>query len=191
MGQNYQRLKMTVLTAMFAAVTGILAQVEIPLPYVPISGQTLAVGLTATILGSRYGAISMIVYAAIGGIGLPVFAGANAGLGVLTGPTGGYILGFIFAAFIMGFVLEKIGFTYLRAMIANVIGMVIILAAGAVQLKLVSALSWGDAFAFGVYPFIVVGLIKAGLASWLGITIRRRLVSAKLLQTGTRQSNAA
>lgn len=77
------RVRMITLCAMFAAVTAIFAQITIPIPVVPISGQTLAVGLTATILGSRYGAIAMICYVALGAIGLPVFAEAKGGAQVL------------------------------------------------------------------------------------------------------------
>ncbi|WP_347552683.1 biotin transporter BioY [Pseudalkalibacillus hwajinpoensis] len=177
------KLRMTILCGIFAATTAILAQIEIPLPLVPISGQTLAVGLTATILGSRYGAIAMICYASLGAIGLPVFAEAKGGLGVLFGPTGGYIIAFIAGAYITGLILEKTSFTLRNAIIANTVAMIIILMLGTVQLKFVAELSWADAMTFGVYPFIVVGLIKAFLASWLGITVREKLVQARLLRS--------
>ncbi|KMM36335.1 biotin transporter BioY [Guptibacillus hwajinpoensis] len=177
------KLRMTIVCGIFAAVTAILAQVEIPLPLVPISGQTLAVGLTATILGSRYGAISMICYAALGAIGLPVFAQAKGGLGVLFGPTGGYIFAFIAAAYVTGLILEKTSFSFVNAIIANLFAMMLILCIGTIQLKFVAELTWNDAFAFGFYPFVVVGIIKALLASWLGVTVRRRLVQARLLHS--------
>ncbi|MCA1056813.1 biotin transporter BioY [Rossellomorea aquimaris] len=178
---NGQKLRMIIQCAIFAAITGIFAQIEIPLPLVPISGQTLAVGLTATILGSRYGSFSMIGYAALGAVGVPVFAGFSGGAQVLVGPTGGYIFGFIIAAFLTGLILEKTAFNLTMAMVANTIGMVVILIIGMIQLKVVADLSWGKAMAAGVYPFIVVGLIKAFLASWIGITVRKRLVQAKLI----------
>lgn len=176
------RLRMLILCAMFTAVTAVLAQVEIPLPIVPISGQTLAVGLTATIIGSRYGALAMVCYALLGAIGAPVFAEAKGGAHVLIGPTGGYIIGFIFTAYVTGLILERTKFTVGMAMLANTVGMVITLAFGAVQLKYVMDMSWSEALAVGVYPFILVGLIKAYLASWLGIKIRQRLVQANLLE---------
>ncbi|WP_445491390.1 biotin transporter BioY [Niallia sp. 03133] len=175
------KLKNLILCSFFAAITAILAQMEIPLPYVPISGQTLAVGLTATILGSRYGAISMICYALLGAIGLPVFAGASAGFGVLIGPTGGYIFAFIIAAFATGYILEKTTYTIPMAFFANTVGMIITLIIGTIQLKFVLDMSWTKALAAGAYPFIVVGLIKAFLASWIGILVRNRLVLANLL----------
>ncbi|KAA0562120.1 biotin transporter BioY [Bacillus sp. CH30_1T] len=185
---NGEKLRVIIHCAIFAAITGIFAQIEIPLPLVPISGQTLAVGITATILGSRYGAFAMICYAALGAVGVPVFAGFSGGAQVLVGPTGGYIFGFIVAAFFTGFILEKTKFTIPMAMVANTVGMIITLILGTIQLKFVADLSWNQAMAAGVYPFIVVGLIKAFLASWIGITVRQRLVQARLI--GNRKAAA-
>ncbi|MGI8313663.1 biotin transporter BioY [Halobacillus mangrovi] len=181
MQDQRKKLRVIVNCAIFAAITAILAQVEIPLPVVPISGQTLAVGLTATILGSRQGAIAMVGYAALGAIGLPVFAGFKGGAQVLVGPTGGYIFGFILTAFITGLILEKTKFNLTMALVANIVGMIVTLICGTVQLKFVLDMSWNQALAAGVYPFIAVGLIKAFLASWIGITVRNRLVKARFL----------
>jgi len=175
------RLKMLIVTALFAAIIGIMAQITIPLPLVPITGQTLAIGLAATILGKKYGTLSVIVYIMLGIAGLPVFSGMSSGLGVVFGPTGGYIIGFIPAAFLIGWMLERFGFTVTTAIIANVIGMIITLAFGAVWLKFVAELSWMAAFSGGVAPFIIVGVIKAVLAATVGILVRNRLTSAKLL----------
>lgn len=175
------KLQMMIVTALFAAIIGVLAQVTVPLPLVPITGQTLAIGLAATILGSKYGTISSLLYIVMGAIGIPVFAQMSGGLGVVFGPTGGFIVGFIPATFIIGYYLEKTSFTVIQAIIANVIGMVITLAFGMVWLKFSASLSWPAAFVSGVAPFIVVGLIKAFLAGWVGILVRKRLVSANIL----------
>ncbi|MFD2923693.1 biotin transporter BioY [Halobacillus naozhouensis] len=188
MNEQSRKLRVLINSSIFAAITAILAQFEIPLPLVPISGQTLAVGITATVLGSRQGATAMICYAAIGAVGIPVFAGFSGGLQVLAGPTGGYIVGFIAAAYITGFLLEKTTFTIPMALAANTLGMIIILIFGAVQLKFVAGLGWEGALNAGVYPFIAVGIIKAFLASWIGITIRKRLIQASLLSTSDKKS---
>jgi biotin transport system substrate-specific component len=177
-------LKMSLYAALMAGITAILAQLTIPLPLVPITGQTLAIGLCATILGRRYGTLAVGLYVAMGAVGLPVFSEAKGGLSVLAGPTGGYILGFIISAYIMGLILEKTTFSLFPAVAANIIGMVITLMFGAVQLKYAAGITWEQALSGGVYPFIVVGVIKAVLASILGITIRKRLLAAKLLPTG-------
>lgn len=175
------KLRMMIVTALFAAIIGILAQVTIPLPLVPITGQTLAIGLAATILGARYGTISILVYLAMGAIGIPVFAQMSSGLGSLVGPTGGYLVGFIPTAFVIGYYLEKTSFTVVHAIIANIIGMFVALIMGTVWLKIAAELSWTAAFAGGFAPFIIVGIIKAVLAAWIGIIVRNRLQSANLL----------
>lgn len=85
------------------------AQVAIPLPFspVPITGQTLTVLLTGVLLGSRRAGLCLLVYLAEGIAGLPVFAGGKAGIAHLLGPTGGYLLGFVPAAFLVGWLAEK------------------------------------------------------------------------------------
>jgi biotin transport system substrate-specific component len=175
------KLRMMIVTALFSAIIGVLAQITIPLPLVPITGQTLAIGLAATILGSRYGSFSVILYLIIGSSGVPVFAEFSGGFSKLIGPTGGYLVGFLPTAFLIGWFMEKTSFNFKNAVIANSIGMLITLTFGTAWLKVAANLSWTAAFAGGFTPFIVVGLIKASLASWIGILVRNRLISAKLL----------
>lgn len=172
-----------IVMALFAAVIGVMAQLTIPLPLVPITGQTLAIGLAATILGARYGTFSVLLYLLIGSVGVPVFAEFTGGIAKLAGPTGGFLVGFVPAAFIIGLYMEKYGFTFKNALIANIIGMLITLVFGTVWLKISAELSWAAAFASGFTPFIIVGIIKAALASWIGIVVRQRLITAKLLFT--------
>ncbi|MDF1509837.1 biotin transporter BioY [Robertmurraya sp. DFI.2.37] len=183
MSKEQIKLRSMILTALFAAIIGIMAQLTIPLPLVPITGQTLAIGLAATILGSKYGTLSVLLYLVIGSAGVPVFAEFSAGVSKLIGPTGGFLVGFLPATFIMGIYLEKFGFTFKHALIANIMGMFITLFFGTMWLKISADLSWVAAFASGFTPFLLVGIIKAGLASWIGILIRKRLIQAKLLFT--------
>lgn len=107
MTESSYKLRMMIISALFAAIIGVLAQVTVPLPLVPITGQTLAIGLAATILGARYGTLSVLIYLCMGAIGIPVFAQMSGGLGILVGPTGGYLIGFIPTALIIGFFLKK------------------------------------------------------------------------------------
>ncbi|MFD2444950.1 biotin transporter BioY [Bacillus sp. CGMCC 1.16607] len=181
MTNQQQKLKMMIVTALFAAIISVLAQITVPLPLVPITGQTLAIGLAATILGSRYGTLSVLLYLLIGSVGVPVFAEFSGGISKLVGPTGGYLVGFVPAAFLMGWIMEKTSFNLMNAMIANTIGMLITLAFGTAWLKIAADLTWSAALAGGFTPFIIVGLIKAALASWIGILVRNRLISANLL----------
>lgn len=176
-----RKLQNMIIVALFAAIIGVLAQLVIPLPLVPITGQTLAVGLAATILGSRKGTYTTILYLIIGAVGIPVFAQMQAGLGVIVGPTGGFLVGFIPAAWFIGYYLEKTKFNVTHALIANLIGMVITLVFGTIWLKVVAELSWTAAFLGGFAPFIIGGIIKVVLAAWIGILVRNRLQTAKLL----------
>ena len=90
------------MVGLFAALTAIGAWISIPIPPVPFTFQVLFVLLAGAVLGSARGGLSQIVYVLLGVIGLPVFAGGASGPGVLFGPTGGYIFGFIVAAFVVG-----------------------------------------------------------------------------------------
>lgn len=171
-----------ILTALCAAIIAVLAQVSIPLPLVPITGQTLAIGLVVTILGLKYGTYSVLLYILLGAIGLPVFQGFSGGLSVIVGPTGGYIVGFIPCALAIGYYLEKTRPTFTHALVANIIGMVVTLLFGALWLKVVANLSWTGALVSGIAPFVVVGIIKSAIAAWAGVIIRKRLLQAKLLQ---------
>ncbi|MER2172576.1 MAG: biotin transporter BioY [Psychrobacillus psychrodurans] len=162
-----------------------LAQVTIPLPLVPITGQTFAIGLVVTILGMRLGVLSVMVYILIGAVGMPVFSGMSGGLGIVVGPTGGYIVGFLPSALLMGLYMRKFGVTISHAIIANLIGMVVTLVFGTVWLKIIADLTWTAAFMGGVAPFIIVGVIKAVLAAWFGVVVRRRLETARLIVANT------
>lgn len=177
-----ERLKWLLLSAVFAAVTAVFSQITIPLPLIPITGQTLAVGLAATILGSRYGTLAMIIYVLLGAVGLPVFSGANGGIQVLVGKSGGYIFGFILTAYITGLILEKTRFSFGWALVANHVGMVVTLVCGVIQLKYVLDIPWSAAVMSGGVSFLLVGVVKAVLAAWIGIKVRERLVSTGLVQ---------
>ncbi len=146
--------------------TALAARMSIPLPFtpVPITGQTFAVLLIGAVLGSRRGAVSMAVYLAQGLAGLPVFAGGQAGLAVLLGPTGGYLIGFIAAAFITGWLAEhgwdRRPFT---TAVAMALGNIVIYLFG---------VPWLAAFAgieraplLGLVPFLPGDVLKIGLAT--------------------------
>jgi biotin transport system substrate-specific component len=98
-------IKKICLSLAFAGLTGLCARIYIPLPFtpVPITGQTFAVLLSGTLLGYIWGPVSMLFYLIFGILGIPIYAGGKAGIGVLLGPTGGYLIGFIFAALLVGY----------------------------------------------------------------------------------------
>jgi biotin transport system substrate-specific component len=188
-----RRLRMQMMAALFAGITAACAQIAFPVPFspVPFTGQTLAVALAATILGARYGALSMLIYTLMGAVGMRVFAEFSGGLHVLVGPTGGFIFGFILGAYVTGKMIElhrNPGFLW--AVFANAVGLVIIFAAGTAQLKFVADLGWREAALAGVVPFIPTGVLKVVLASAVGIVVRRRLQHMGVLHQPVRQKTA-
>lgn len=181
-----EHLKMLIISALFAAIIGIAAQIMIKIPPVPFTGQTLALMLTATILGKRYGTISATIYVLMGVIGVPVFSGMLSGLGVIFGPTGGYIIAFIPAAFIIGWLVERLGYSVIGSVTANVIGAMLILFIGTVWLKVFGNLDWAGAFSGGMLPFIIPDILKAVVSAVIGIMLYKRLTSARLLPSQVR-----
>ncbi len=147
------------------------AQVRIPLPFtpVPITGQTLGVLLTGALLGSRYGTAVVAAYLFQGAIGLPVFASGQGGLFALLGPTGGYLIGFLPAAFLTGWLLERgwskhIVLTFTALLIANAV----IYALGLPWLSFF--VGWERVVPLGLLPFIFGDLLKIAVAT--GITTK-------------------
>lgn len=114
----------------FTVLTFLSAQVEIPTQPVPFTLQTMLVLLAGAFLGSRNGAYSQIAYLVLGIIGLPVYAGFSFGIAKIFGPTGGYLLSFPFAAYLVGYILEKKNST-LALIISFVFGQLLILFVGA------------------------------------------------------------
>ena len=155
-----------VLVAAGAALTAIAAQVQIPLWPVPITGQTLAVLLVGSALGALRGALSMVLYAVLGIVGLPVFSDATSGVLVVMGPTGGYIIGFVFAAAFTGWIAQRSwDRRILRAILAFLGGTVVTFAIGLPWLAVTLGLTFEQTLEGGLYPFIVGGIIKMLIAA--------------------------
>ncbi|HYM51500.1 MAG TPA: biotin transporter BioY [Candidatus Limnocylindrales bacterium] len=152
-----------------ALFTALLAQISIPLPFtpVPITGQTLAVLLTGALLGSRLGPASMLLYVALGAIGLPFYAGGAHGLSQLLGPSGGYLAGFIVADFVIGWLAERRWDRSLpRSVGAMLVGQVVIYALGLLWLGY--ALHWpANLLALGMFPFLIGDALKLAIAGLL------------------------
>jgi biotin transport system substrate-specific component len=148
-------------------VVALAAQASIRLPFspVPVTGQTLAVLLVGALLGSRRGALSIIAYLFHGFAGLPVFAGGASGLAYATGPTGGYLAGFVAAAFVVGWLAER-GWDrhVLTAALAMALGSVALYACGLTWLSLFVG---RQAPALGLAPFVAGDVLKLILASLL------------------------
>ncbi|MCQ4636669.1 biotin transporter BioY [Anaerovorax odorimutans] len=102
--EKYSKTTRLMLCALFAALTAVCSFISIPLPFtpVPVNLATLAVFLAGGLLGYKYGTISQLVYIVLGAVGAPVFHNFTGGIGILAGPTGGYIIGYAAAALIIG-----------------------------------------------------------------------------------------
>lgn len=146
--------------------TGLAAQVAIPLPWtpVPLTGQTFAVLLSGIFLGSRRAALAQLLYLVEGAAGLPLFAGGTGGPAVLLGPTGGYLLGFPLAAFLTGFLAER-GWDrrFTTTVLAMLIGSSAIFAIGLAGLARFVPSS--TLLSTGLLPFLPGDVIKATLAA--------------------------
>jgi biotin transport system substrate-specific component len=183
------------LVVLGSALVAVLAQISVRLPFtpVPVTGQTLAVLLVVASLGPVRGAVSMLLYLAEGAAGIPVFAEGRSGILHLTHPdplhtTGGYLWGFVVAALVVGFLVERgwdrrIG----SALGAMLVGEVFIFTAGvlwlaaAVDVPVIGAVeAYDDALDFGLYPFLIGDLLKMALAAaalptaWRLVGARRR-----------------
>jgi biotin transport system substrate-specific component len=147
---------------------GLSAQVVIPLPFspVPLTGQTFAVLLIGALLGSRRGAICLLTYLAEGLTGFPVFVGRASGFSHLLGATGGYLVGFVVAAFVVGWLAER-GWDrrFTTSFLAMAIGNAVIYTFGITWLALF--VGAGQVLALGLYPFLIGDALKITLAATL------------------------
>ena len=164
------RTKQIVLIALMTAVTCVLGPLSIPLPFspVPISLTNFAIFLAIFVLGMKSGTISFIIYLLLGAIGVPVFSSFRGGLQVLAGPTGGYLIGFIFLALIMGFALEHFDRKLVPTIIGMIIGMAVCYAFGTVWLAKLLSLSFKEGLMMGVIPYLAGDAAKIIIAAIVG-----------------------
>ena len=161
--------------ALFTAIICISAYISIPLPFtpVPITLQTAAVMLCAVLLGGKKGAMAVILYVILGAVGLPVFSGGKGVIGVLVGATGGYIWGFIPAAYITGKITEIFTIKSFKAYFAVMaLGVVIIYIAGTMQYSFTANISFTAALASAVTPFIFADTVKIAAAAMIAGRLR-------------------
>jgi biotin transport system substrate-specific component len=172
-------LRAAVLAVLGSALLTLSAKVQVPFYPVPMTMQTLVVLLVGMAFGARLGVATVALYLAEGAVGLPVFAGTpekGIGLAYMLGPTGGYLLGFVLAAAVAGWLVERRRDAAGLAL-AVVAGSLAIYASGV--LWLASLVGLGKALELGLLPFLWGDLLKAGLAFALALggaaMVRRRL----------------
>jgi biotin transport system substrate-specific component len=163
------RVRDALLVAGGAALTILGAQISIHIPPspVPVTGQTLGVVIAGAALGARRGAASQLLYLVLG-LFLPVYSDGASGFDVIWGATGGYIIGFVIAAYAIGWAAEHgRDRQVLTAFLTFCAGQLIIFGIGVPWLKVAVDMTWGDAIHYGFAIFIVGGLIKAAAAGLL------------------------
>ena len=172
--------------ALMAAVTAVAAQIAIPLPFspVPFTLQVPAVVLSGLLLGPRYGALAQAIYVLLGAVGVPVFAGFKGGLGIIFGPTGGYLLSYPLAAAIAGLAAFAAARAARRRALTlsflwGTAGLFVIYAVGATWLAVVTDLPPAVAVAQGVLPFVVFDLFKVVLAALVAVAAAPAIATSR------------
>ena len=165
-----EKTKKITMIGLMTAVTCILGPLSLPLPFspVPITLTNFAVFLSIYILGMKYGTISLLIYLALGTIGLPVFSSFSGGLGKLAGPTGGYLFGFIFLALIHGFFMLRFHKKTFASIIGMTLGMIACYLFGTIWLALHMSLTFKAALMIGVIPYLPGDAVKIALAAIIG-----------------------
>ncbi|MDW7739984.1 MAG: biotin transporter BioY [Bacillota bacterium] len=172
-----------IICAMFTALIAILAQIAIPLPFspVPFTGQVIGVLATAVLLGSKSGLLVISAYLLLGAAGAPVFSLTRGGIYILTGPTGGYLWGFIPAVYFCGKIIESSEQpNQYRTAAAMLTALFFIYLVGGIQLGLIMGYNFRQVLLLGIAPFIPFDLFKAFLAAVLSIQIKKSLYQNRL-----------
>lgn len=164
--------------AMFAALTavlGIFPPIQLPAIGVPITAQTLGPMLAGSVLGARRGALSMVLFVVLVSIGLPLLSGGRGGFGVFFGPSGGYLLGWIFCAGVVGWLVECFWqrLNYAITLVAT--------CTGGIGVIYLIGIPWNAAIthlplkvvALGSTPFLIGDVIKAMIAAGVTLSVRR------------------
>jgi biotin transport system substrate-specific component len=170
--------------ALMAAVTAVAAQITIPISPVPFTLQVLAVILSGLLLGPRYGALAQAIYVLIGAVGVPVFAQFKGGLGVILGPTGGYLLSYPIAAAVAGLAANAARSDARRralwtSLLWGCASLAVIYAFGATWLAVVTRLPFTVALAQGVAPFVIFDLIKVVLAALVAVAAAPAIAASR------------
>ncbi|MBO4477950.1 MAG: biotin transporter BioY [Lachnospiraceae bacterium] len=173
--------KSLALIGLMTAVCCVLGPISVPIGAVPVSLGVLAILLTVYVLGTFKGTVATLVYILLGTVGLPVFSGYQGGLQKVSGPTGGYIIGFIFLALIAGAFIDR--FSYKKCYM-HVVGMVLGLAVcylfGTVWFMFVTKMGFVASLTVCVVPFLLFDALKIAFCFTMGIGIRKALTAAHL-----------
>ena len=180
--------------AIFAAITAVLAQIAIPLPFtpVPISFGLVAVYISAMLLKPKHAVLSQVCYLLLGAVGVPVFGNFSGGIRVLIGPTGGYLLVYPLMAWIVASALnspkslkaeqtQAKAFLYFKTSVSIIIAHTILYLGGTIWLSFSTGNSFSASLALAVFPFIPLDLVKIIFCIFAITPFRTRLLAMNLL----------
>lgn len=167
-----------VMTAVMAAVISAVAPFALPIGPIPITLGTLVMYLAGYVLGGKRAGAAVLVYVLLGAVGVPVFNGFTGGLGVVAGPTGGYIVGFIPMAFLSGLVTERFPNNRALQFAGMLFATAVLYALGTAWFCVQAGKSLAAALSVCVFPFIPGDLAKMAVAMLFGPVLRERLVRA-------------
>jgi len=170
----YNHLLNSLLALLFIA---LMAQVTLTTPdalgSIPVTGQSLAVLLVGLLLPPPYGGLTVLLYVLLGAFGLPIFAEAKSGWQVLSSGNGGFLAGFVLAAFALGYLRQRAWGQHLGwSLLANLLGTVLILACGIAWLSVLYDFS--RALDYGFFPFVKGAIIKVGLGGFIAWSMLRQ-----------------
>lgn len=170
--RNNTTLFSLICIAMFTAVTVVCSQIQIPLGPVPFTLQTMAVFIASGLMGARRGTLSVALYLLLGALGLPVFAQFSGGIGVILGPTGGYIVGFVLTALITGLGSDIFRKNPVALIISMTLGLLLCYAVGTAWFIFVTNRSGGNmglmtALGYCVFPFLIPDGVKIAFSAVL------------------------
>ena len=171
------------LVGLMTALLCITAPFSFQLPFspVPLSLATFSIYFCVMVLGLKLGGLSVCLYVLLGLAGLPVFSNFTGGVGRLLGPTGGYILGYIFMAYICGIFVDKLLWKPGFVLIGMIFGTAVCYLFGTCWLSFQTSLTLSQAFLSAIAPFLVGDFIKIAGAMALGYQVRKRLIKANLI----------
>ena len=172
--ENKLSSRMITMSAVMAAVMCILAPFSIPIGPVPISLTNLIIYISLYVLGMKQTLISYLTYLLIGLVGLPVFSGFHGGVARLFGPTGGYLIGFIFMVIITGRIIDR-HTKWQMCLVGMILGTLVCYAFGTSWLAYQTGMDFTSALFAGVIPFIPGDLIKIGIALLYGPRLQKQL----------------
>lgn len=169
------KIRNMVFAALFAAVLCAVAPFTIPIGPIPLSLATLVIYLAASTLNWKYGTLAVVLYVLIGTVGLPVFSGPSGGVQKLVGPTGGFIIGYILCALVIGLIIDRLESKKWAYPAAMVLGTAVLYALGTAWFMVLMDATLVKALTLCVLPFLIGDAVKIVLASVIAPVLRKAL----------------